>query len=70
MAEQVLVFREPRSGLAVFYRADEALLFALKLVHEAVPPAEAASRSGLPLARVEAILRAAAELGLVVCNQV
>jgi hypothetical protein len=64
--EQVLVFREPASGLAVYYRADEALLFAVKMVHEAVPAAEAARRAGLSVQRVEAILRSAVEIGLVI----
>ena len=62
--ERVLVFRYPESHLALFYRATDDLLFALKLVHENVSPEDAAAAANLPVSAVSSLVNNAANIGL------
>jgi hypothetical protein len=64
--ETVLVFREPASELAFFYRATDALLFALKVAADGLDVQGAASVAGLPKSRVRDLLDRAADIGLIV----
>lgn len=66
--ETVLVFREPASELAFFYRATDALLFALKVAADGLDGPGAATLAGLPESRVRGLLDRAADIGLVICN--
>ncbi|NOZ02930.1 MAG: hypothetical protein GXP54_13735 [Deltaproteobacteria bacterium] len=62
----MFVFRHPQSMNAVYYIADNGLLFALKVAHERLTPAQAASESGLSVEQVNTILSRAARMGLVI----
>jgi hypothetical protein len=64
--EVVFVFRDPTSQLAVFYRATEPLLFALKVAADGLDVTQAAEISGLPEPDVRATLARAAGAGLIV----
>ncbi|MEZ4474329.1 MAG: DNA-binding domain-containing protein [bacterium] len=63
--ELVLVFRRPVSGNPYFQAATPALLFALKVVHDGLSVDEAVVASGQQPADVEAALRHATDIGLV-----
>lgn len=65
-AEVALVFRHPESGFSELLPADDALLFAFKTAHDGLSSAQAAAQADLPEATVTALLRAAAEAGLVI----
>lgn len=64
--EMVLVFRDPVSERAFFYRATDALLFALKTASDGLDVSGAASVAGLPEATVRDLLDRAASVGLIV----
>lgn len=64
--ETVLVFRDPRSELAFFYVATNALLFALKVAADDLDVPDAAAIARVPEARVRDLLNQAANIGLVV----
>ena len=66
--ERVLLFRHPRSNLAVFYRATEDLLFALKLAYDDVSLEIAAATAKLPIETVEGIVDYAITIGLIVAS--
>jgi len=61
-----LVLRRADTHRIGFHVADDALLFALKVVGERVPLATAADLARVPLARAEAALARAVAIGLVI----
>ena len=63
--ETVFLFREPTTNFSVFAVADDALLFAFKIAHDGLTPSQAAEQAGLPITDVEAVLRRAVALGLI-----
>ena len=63
--ETVFLFRGPQTSYAVFVVADDALLFAFKVVHDGLSAAQAAEVTGSAPGDVEAAIQRAAELGLV-----
>jgi hypothetical protein len=64
--ETVLVFRDPASELAFFYRATDALLFAVKVTTDGLDVPEAAALAGVPEATAQDLLDRAAAVGLIV----
>jgi len=62
-----LVFRHPQTDMSAYWRASDRLLFALKVVIEKIPIAEAAQATGSDRESCEALLRAAYDLGLLIC---
>lgn len=64
--ETVLVFRDPASDLAHFYRASDALLFSLKVVVDGMDIPEAAAIAGVSESVVRDLLDRAASIGLIV----
>ncbi len=64
-SEIVLIFRHPETDLVETMPTTEALLFAFKMTHDALSPAQAAKESGLDETKVIAILDEAVEVGLV-----
>ncbi len=69
VAEEVpgiaLAFRRPSSGSSAFYRASDALLFAIKVAHEGISVEEAVTATGQPREVVDAALSYAREIGLI-----
>jgi uncharacterized protein len=64
--ETALVLRHPRTHLALLHRADDGLLFALKIAHDRIPQTEAAAAVGIPEPDARALLERADRLGLIV----
>ncbi|MBW2731354.1 MAG: putative DNA-binding domain-containing protein [Deltaproteobacteria bacterium] len=64
--ERIFVFREPRDHMAVFYPANDALLFALKMGVEGVTAEQAAEQARLSLSVVTSIVENAREIGLLI----
>lgn len=64
--ETVLVFRDPVSELAFFYRATDALLFALKVAVDGLDVRQAAALAGVSEDTARDLLDRAAAVGLIV----
>ena len=64
--EVMLVFRHPTRHFASYLRATDDLLFAVKVVHEGLDPAEAAAAVGATAELAEAAIRKAVDAGLVI----
>lgn len=64
--ETVLVFRDPDTLLAMFYRPTDSLLFARKVAADGLDAGAASQASGLPIETVREILVRAAHIGLIV----
>ena len=63
--ETVLVFRHPVNHGAVFYRATDELLFALKMVHDEIDVESAASETGYSEHQIRETLAAAQRKGII-----
>ena len=63
--ELVLIFRHPERQSACYHSATDDLLFALKVAHDGLDPADAARAAGLDASSALAAVRAAVEIGLV-----
>lgn len=64
--EVVLVFRHPTRNVTEYLRATDDLLFAVKVVHEGLDPAEAAKAAGATVELAEAAIGQAVEAGLAI----
>ncbi len=60
------MFRHPERHHAAYLRATDDLLFAVKVVHEGLDPAEAAAAMGAPAELAEAAIAQAVGAGLVI----
>ncbi len=67
--EIVFVYRDPLHGWSRLIVADDALLFAFKLVHDGLKPSEAAQLTGLKEVELFSILQSAVETGILVAPQ-
>lgn len=65
-SQTALIFRRATTHAIAFHVASDDLLFAIKVVSEAITPSDAAALMGVALEVVQAALRHAVDIGLVI----